>query len=322
MKKPTQSLFALAIAAALFVSSCGKNYDPGPNPSTVYDKSNVNELFKEFRSIPEVQCVTAGTQQTITFAKGTRLTFYPNSFKDAAGAIITSGTVCIEMIEMYKPGDMISNGASTSTVEGSILRSGGQVHINATKNGVKLYANVYGISFLQPSASSLPMDLYYGSRNNRDSVTTWTIANTTLPGTTAPGTTTDSIEVRYIFDSCRNFDFINCDKLYSTAPLKSVKIILPDTSFNPVNTRVIVVVKVANAAIYANGPLDSFSPLPTTWITSIPENTSIHIVAITKKNDSYYYYEKEMKVLTVDISVNALLTKETNEYITARLFAL
>jgi hypothetical protein len=227
--------YRLIVFVALIVAvagACSKKYNNPNNvepnvvnpfggpPGSLTPGSQLNKLFKDLRSVPERQCVTAGVSQTVTFKKGTKLIFYPNSFKDKAGNIITSGTVCLEVTEMYKPGDMIANRATTMSDEG-ILQSGGQVYIKATKNGEEVFANKYGIAYLQPAPSEQPMNLYYGDRSNSDSLVIWTSANISLAGTSTTKTTKTSDSVglgylypmHYVFDSCSKLQFINCDRL-------------------------------------------------------------------------------------------------------------
>lgn len=324
MKKPTQSLFALAITAALFVSSCGKKYDPGPNPSTVYDKSKLNELFKEFRSTPEVQCVTAGIQQTISFAKGTRLTFYPNSFKDASGAIITSGTVCLEVTEMYKPGDMIANRATTVTNDGKLLQSGGQVYIKATKDEQEVFANRYGIAYPQPAASSLNMSLFYGNTANTDSVITWVDGSqATVSGGTASGTSADTVLIRYQFDSVTNFSYINCDQFSSYSNITNVFIRVPDNSFNNGNSQIFLIFPSINSVTFLgeySSDNNVFSLRQPYY--KVPVGMKINIVVMNNKDGNYFYYEQTGITVTENMTLNTTPTKQSLEFIKAKLSAL
>ncbi len=313
---PKNQFLFLAASALLLVVACHKT--PAPEKNNPTNIATLSEPFKDLRSTPEKQCVTAGAYQTITFAKGTRLTFYPKSFKDAAGSIITSGTVCIEMIEMYKAGDMIANRASTTTTDGGILMSGGQVHIKATKDGQEVYANKYGIAFKQPAASTQPMDLYYGKRNS-DSVITWTKANTASPGTSVPGTTIDSTTVYYMFDSCTDFNFINCDQLRSTAARTDAKVKINNSDYNPLNTQVLLLLPSINSII-------NFKYNKTTKIfeigKDIPVGMAAAIVIISNANGEYLYYEHTNMTVAEGFTVNATMTKETREGIKTKLSAL
>jgi len=206
MKNVCYSLLIMC-GLLLHFASCKKNQKPKPTVTSTSDtvstdpptaptytyanKTNLNKLFAPIRSTPQSFSVTAGASHKVTGSKGTVLSFYPNSFKDANGNIITSGTINIQLIEMYKPGQMIANRATT-TANGQLLKSGGQVYISATKAGAPVYANKYGIAYPQPAASSVPMQLFYGNTQNADSVVTWAMADTTKPGAVANGTVNTS----------------------------------------------------------------------------------------------------------------------------------
>ncbi|GAA4466782.1 hypothetical protein GCM10023093_21420 [Nemorincola caseinilytica] len=300
-------------------------------PSYGGNGSGLNKLFRELRYRPETKCITAGKLQTITFGKGTRLTFYPNSFKDGAGRTITSGTVCLEVIEMPKPGDMIANRATTISAGNTILTSGGQVHIKATKGGETVYARKYGIAFKQAASSMQPMALYYGNTNNTDSLVIWggssSVTGAFEPGTTdtlppPPGDTTGGYGLGfwYQFDSCTDFNWINCDYFYATTAAKTqVKVIVADTGANGSNTQVFMAIPAINAAL----PLYYQSGAPLTYKTAdIPEGLTASVVVIMKKNMQYYYSETLAFLITTQFNIVAYPMPQTIGYIQGRLAAL
>ena len=323
MKKTPQILIALTLAVATFALSCGKNYEPGPGPTPVAtDKSQLNTLFKSFRSTPEIKCVTAGMQQTVVFSKGTKLTFYPNSFRTATGSPITSGTVCLEVIEMYKPGEMIANRAAT-TYHNELLISGGQVYIKATKDGQEVYANKYGIGFRQPSASTQPMRLFYGNTNNEDSVTTWTTDTTVNNiGNISESTVRDTTGISaaqgwyYQFDSCTDFNWINCDFFRNNNdPKTNITINTSDTTFNRKNTTVFIVFPTLNSVSIAY----SYTALNSFIGPNFPIGMSFNIIVLAKKNGEYYYEEQTGLTVTANAVINSTPTKQTEDYIKNKL---
>ena len=103
---------ALSCLLFNFFASCEKT-----NTSSTYIVFHLNQLFSGLRSTPQNFTVTAGRDTTIYGTNNTLLHFYTNSFKDAGGNIIQSGTVYIQLIEMYKPGDMICNRATTMAMD-------------------------------------------------------------------------------------------------------------------------------------------------------------------------------------------------------------
>jgi hypothetical protein len=323
MKKNPQIFLALTIAVALLVVSCRKTNDPAPGPTPVgTDKSELNNLFKAFRSSPEIKCVTAGTSQTVVFSKGTKLTFYPNSFETATGATITSGTVCLEVIEMYKPGEMIANRATT-TYNNQLLKSGGQVHIKATQNGVEVFANKYGIGFRQPGATMQPMRLFYGDTNNEDSVTTWTTdtivfdkGSFTEMATFDTSGSAASNAWYFQFDSCTDFKWINCDYFTNnTDPRTNITIKPSDTTFNRTNTTIYMVFPVFNAVAGAYSNTDKY--LFTGY--NFPIGLNMKVVMLSNKNGEYYYEEQTGLTVAANMTITTTPTKQSLEYIKEKM---
>ena len=152
MNRTQNIVFLTAIFAVLSLVACRKpnnsrtTNDPyvpvNPNgqppvnyPGSGATSATLKSLFNDLRSTPQTLTTTAGVSSTLYGTKGTRITFYPNSFKDASGNIITSGNIVIKLTEMLTPGAMIAENATTQTTDGDILRSGGQVKIEASKDG-------------------------------------------------------------------------------------------------------------------------------------------------------------------------------------------
>ncbi len=185
MKQKLLSIPTLFCAACFTLTSCQKDYNASTDVETI---SELVDLFTALRPTPQNLSVTAGREQVITGASGTMLHFYPNSFKDKNGHIITSGTVNLQLTEMYKPGDMIANCASTSTVDGFPLQSSGQINVSATMNGEKVYANKYGVAFKQ-TGTQTPMALYYGNANSDNPVVVWNISEANVGSRSNGGVT-------------------------------------------------------------------------------------------------------------------------------------
>lgn len=340
--------YRLLVGAAALIAlagACSKKYkqpdtvEPnvvnpfGGPPGSLTPGSQLNKLFKDLRSVPERQCVTAGVAQTVTFKKGTKLTFYPNSFKDAAGKIIANGTVCLEVIEMYKPGEMIANRATTTSGE-VMLQSGGQVYINATMDGQKVYANKYGIAFKQPAASIQPMALYFGNTNNSDSVATWDTGSTAM-GMIVTGTVTDTVDTSdtsgsggggagsftpvyyYQFDTCISFNWINCDYPWNKYPRTNVNIKCTDTGFSYNNTQAFLVFPEINGVMKLRFSFTSNGMSTSTH--SIPTGVKGHLIIAACKYDRYYYSEIRDFTVTENIELNTTLQHKSLGYIQSKL---
>ena len=155
MSRAFQSLIALFFIGLAISISCKKKEN-----TTSAVITHLNELFADIKTAPQNFTVTAGKYQTVIGLDSTVINFYPNSFKDENGAIISLGNINIELLEVYKPGDMIANRTS-ATASGQLIQSGGQINLVATMNGKQVYANKYGIAFKQKSLSYKPMELYF-----------------------------------------------------------------------------------------------------------------------------------------------------------------
>ncbi len=312
------SLATVAIMAQL--SSCKKtDYN---NSSTIIPagSNNIATLFAALRPASQSFTVTAGTYQTITTTSGSKVSFYPNTFKDASGHIITSGTVNIQLTEAAKPGDMILNRAFPVSTDGQLLISGGEMNLKATMGGQPVYANKYGVQFRQPTGSSQPMNLFIGSTGS-DSSTTWTLGDTTT-GTTATGTTIDSTAVTnayYTFDSCNHFNWINCDHfLGSGGTLTDVNVVFPDTSYNRTNTAAFIVFPSINSVmnVYDDGTSGGFTA------RNVPVGMTVKVVTLSYKSGNAYYAEQTGVVVTSGIIIHPTPAVQTLTYITSALSAL
>ena len=246
------AFFCLVIA----IGACKKNAN---TPTGSYQ--NIAELLTAMKSTPQNFNVEAGSAHTIVGAKGTVINFYPNSFLDIKGNPITSGTINIQLTEMTSPGEMIANGSTTMTTTQYILQSGGEVNITATMNGQSVKANRYGIGFPQSAPSTKPMQLYFGVTGSLQtsnligtSLVNWNTADSVRTGTSSQGTVNvDSSLAKilyynsyYIFDSCTNFGWINCDHVFTQPTTEmTINIVLPDKSFDPTNTMFFIVIRLS-----------------------------------------------------------------------------
>ncbi len=341
MNSAYRSLLLVCLAAMLFTTSC---YKSGYNSVVVTpvnsNETKLNQLFSGLRYVPQNISVTAGFTQTVYGINGTKLTFYPNSFKDNSGNIITRGIINIQLTEIYTTGGMIANRAATTTADGRLLTSGGEVLIAATMNGQEVFANKYGVGF-RAVPSKQPMLLLYGNADTRDSVVSWATPGSPLPGAFAAGTVTNAdtslvvvitsagpdtvtthtaVTTYYQFDSCASFNWINCDYFYSSsAQLTDVRVMLPDTSFNQSNTEVFVVFPTINAAAHMsqyNIATHTFD-LPNGYY--IPTGMPMDIVVATNKSGSYYYYSDTSVSTTNNMFIYAEMSQMSLDAIKTQL---
>ena len=341
MNRAYRSLLLLCLAAMLFTTSCHKSgYNSPAVTSADSDETRLNQLFSGLRSTPQHIAVTAGFSQTVYAGNGTKLTFYPNSFKDNSGNVIRKGIINIQLTEIYTIGDMIANRAATATTDGRLLTSVGQILITATMNGEEVFANKYGVGF-HATPSQQPMLLFYGNANTPDSVVSWSTPGTPQPGAFAAGTVSNSdtgivvvitssgpdtitthtvIMTYYQFDSCASFGWINCDYFYgSSAQLTDVRVMMPDTSFNQSNTEVFIVFPTINAAAHMSQYDASTHTFDLPKGYYIPVGMPVDIVVATNKNGSYYYYGDTGVNTTDNMFIYAELSAASLDYIKTQL---
>lgn len=332
------TLFALTLA------SCSKKSDPGnpvfgnpghdqvhtytdPSILTV-DRSHLGQLFSSLRVVPQTLMVQAGQYTKVHGANGTLLSFYPGSFKDAAGNVINSGTVQIELVELYRPGYMIRQRAGT-TVDGQLLQSGGQVKITAAMNSQPVYASKYGIGFKQTAASVQPMSLYYGNTANADSIVNWTQASpATGNNVQQTAVITDSVNGfgdYYMFDTCTSFQWVNCDRIAIENPqaqLTNVLLNTGDTSLNCNNTSIYIVFPAYNCVSYFDQYDNTNRVFRLSQHFYLPVGVSMTIVAMSNKNGSYYYASQSNVTVTANMSLNLAMEPQSLAYITNALLNL
>jgi hypothetical protein len=291
----TQLMSALMISVTvLCLSSCKSDQDPIPvNP--VATDLPINDLYRALKPQPQSFNVNAGSSQTITGAKGTVITFNPQSFKTQAGVVITSGNINIKLTEALTPGQMIMNRVSTVTDADNLLQSGGSVNIVATLNGSPVYANRYKVSFKQPSLSSQPMALFNGivtpSGINEGAVIWSNNPTNTINGTTILNGNDSMENAYYIFDSCTNFNWVNCDYFSNTPdPKTDITVVMPDGTYNDSTTDVVMILPALNMVCgigHYNAATHSFNLGTSNYF--VPLGNNIKVVIMGVKNGVYFF---------------------------------
>jgi hypothetical protein len=302
MRKLMTPLIILGMAIGFGACSDDKN------PTPANETKSIASLYQSLKETPQGFTVNAGAWQSITGARGTIIRFNPQSFKDASGNIITAGTVNIALTEAYTPGQMLLNNVTTETDSHELLGSGGCVNIVATINNQEVFANSYSISFKQPGANEQSMALFNGIVST-DPLTVGTIWSSDSSNTITRATK-DSLSnptFYYAFDTCLNFNWINCDHFISAPDPKSdVKVVLPDSSYNATNTRVFIIFPELNMVTglsHYDASTSSFTLGYPSYF--LPVGTNIKVVVLSARNNSYYLDLKENITVTNNISITA-----------------
>ncbi|WP_341907891.1 hypothetical protein [Fluviicola taffensis] len=169
MKYINFSSLLMAGVVLIFTTACKKDKtqptspdltNPATNYATAFFNNNLSNGTQTFT-------INAGQAQTITAEKGTVVHFNANSFVTANGSPVT-GTIQIELVEIYSKSDMILMNKQTVGKTGngvSPLISGGQFSIVAKQNGQKLKLAPgmnYQIDAPAPNGTTGMMGLFYG----------------------------------------------------------------------------------------------------------------------------------------------------------------
>ena len=312
----------------MLVTSCRKSDYRASTLIKAEDVTNINVLFSSLRTSPQYFTVTAGIYSEVRAAEGTRLRFYPHSFKDKAGNIITSGSVLVGITEMYGPGAALAN-RSASLSGNQLLNNTGQAYVTASMNGGEIGVTKYGIDFLSLVNSGMPMGLYYGVTDYSDSLVRWMRVGNTV-GTAVTGTVFDTMSV-YLIDTMgtgidtlrvyRNYNqFDSCGALHwvsSQYPaarntgLTNLSVIPVDSSFNGSNTAVFVAFPDYNAVV----PVSDYNSKTHTFTMAagynIPLESRVDIVAVAYKNGLLYCSTQNNVTLTQDMIFTPSMTPHT-----------
>jgi len=284
MKRTIKMIFIGAIALALgFFGGCKKD-----SSSTV---QTLKGFFNETGVPVQTFTINAGTFQKVVGAKRTIIYFNPNSLLDGNGNPVT-GSVQVTLKEIYTKGDMILSNATT-TSNGVLLQSGGEIFLSASKNGQQLNINpAQPLTLLFPQDSSQSdMQLFTGAFEENNNVAADSTLNWDPTGDTATVVidTTGGFYATYFSFPLDNFGWSNCDRFWNLSGGTDPQVKLP-TDFDQSNTVVYMVFDAERAAaqadMFSNGIFRFHAGEHT------PIGLQVTIIAIAKKDDQYYYAVK------------------------------
>jgi len=289
----------LIFAAIFFIFSCEKD-NSTPTTSNVKKQSALTDLFKNIAPPIQNFTITAGQYQVVTGEKGTKIAFFNNSFKKKDGTILTSGSVKIVLQEMLTGSEMILAN-KTTTSNGQLLQSGGQILVKAYLNGEELLVNKNAKpEVLIPSNTLRTMSLYAGTIKENDSIKGDTSINWDI--------TKDTVKVKdtqafvggtfwprgygFFMDS---FRYWNCDQLWDAPSGRTELNITLPTGFVDSNSSVFIYFTSINSVAKCEGFIKSTNTFHLNHSTA-PIGMSIKILAIGHKNGKYYYEIKSAMV--------------------------
>ncbi len=269
-----------------FILSCHKN------ESNTTTSGQMAPFFQQTQVQSQTFAVTAGQFSQVTGAKSTQLYIYPGSLVLPNGNAAT-GSVQVELKELYTHGDMILSNATT-TSGSQLLQSGGELYITATQNGQNLLIN-----------HNSPIQAYMPATGNGVSgmqrFTGQVVSNNTAAGNMINWglLANDTALAPLIWDSAQggmflayaiaidSFGWTNCDQFPTqTNGGADVGVQLP-TGFDNTNTSVYMIFNAANTIAPADrwsAPIYKFHSGENT-----PLGLNISIVAVSQKGTNYYY---------------------------------
>lgn len=246
------------------------------------DSMNLAELKgKKFKYRGVQDNPLYGSKGTILYMPGIN----EMSFQD--GKPLT-GNVQVELIEIYKPGDMILYNKQTVS-GGRILESGGQVYINVTSDGkpvnISRFSRTYSVFF--PGKNRGLMDIFYGDETPTNGMNWINFGNPQCKEDCGikSSVTYDSLEnvkQGYQFYPVR-FKWINCDRFYEY-PGEKTKVDFVSKVPGMEKLITYIVFPDINSVINVFG--DKSLEMP------IGENIKIISYAITEKKEYYFFYKE------------------------------
>lgn len=289
---------SIIIIAALAVTavSCRKETESSGSAGRIGSgqPANLTALFAQRTSDARQQfTVDASLGGVVTGGQGTTLTFLPNAFRSATGAIPT-GQVSIELIEVLdlrtmlrlnKPTVSVRNGMAT------LLRSGGQVRVRAMQGGSSLRIGSNTMSVRIPADAIDPlMEVFYGT-DQVDGTVGWVEA--VEEGLLGDSTSSGQSPFFYEFDA-DSLGWLNCD-YFPISAITSIRVALPNNFTN------------ANTIAWVAVP--SLNGLTSTWAEDmmlvsglIPIGASAMVIALHENADGHY--ESSFTPITIAPNMN------------------
>jgi len=241
----------------------------------------ISNFFKQnVLNATQTFTIDASTYEYITGSKGTKLYINANTFKDQFNNIVT-GNVTIELIEIQTKADMILLN-KTTTSNGNLLISGGEISVKAFQNGSQLMlaTNAY-IGVNMPTNNPVNMQLFTGTEDDNGNLN-WDSTGTNVIVDTLGGFNFNLDSLTLNNDS---LGWINCDYFYGQGNLTTLNVIT-SSPYNGANTFIYLFFN----NIYSVAPL-SWSNNTQNFVSysnSLPVGSQMTIVAISEINGQYY----------------------------------
>lgn len=280
-------ILSLLVLATLGMVACKKNeVIPAPTPTSdmaSYFTDNENEAKQNFS-------VDASTWNTFTGDNGVKINVPANSFVYSNGNTVT-GTIDFELIEVLDVSSMVSLN-KTTTSNGEILVSGGQIKLIASQNSSQVFlAQGMAVEVKVPTANpDWQMELFVGNQNSTGNVD-WvsSVVDTTQQDSIIiVGDTTGTGWIDYYsFDFTNDsLGWINCDYFWNNSSPETDVIAQLDTVYNSINTACFLVFTDINSvmSLYQYSAINNGEFLG----SNIPTGQSVTFACISEIDGQYY----------------------------------
>lgn len=207
---------------------------------------DVNKLFEELGVKSQFYSINIDHSDCITGEKGTIICFSASSLIDLGGSIV-SGSVDVELKEIYDQKDMVASNKHT-VANGRILVSGGEIFLKVTQNDEELKLLPTATTIVQMPIDDTndqwwnnDMSVFYGTESEDGSID-WgdAQAQAFVAETPIINDTINTFYGLFYQFTIDRFDWINCDYFYDEPNITPISIKVPN-NYNNTNTAVFLV---------------------------------------------------------------------------------
>jgi hypothetical protein len=243
--------------------------------------SNLSDIFNQnILDSKQSFTIDAGLAQSISGSKGTYIYIPANSFQDNSNNLV-SGNISIELIEIQTKADMILLN-KTTTSNGRLLVSGGELSIKAFQNGEQLIlSSSANVSIQMPTNNPVNMSLFSGIEDSTGNV------NWDSTGTNATVDSSGNFSFNIYSGTLGNdsLGWINCDYFYGQSNLTTLSVLVP-TNHDETNTAIYLFFNnlYSVAPAWWNTTDDNFQ----SYQSSLPIGEQLTIVAVSEINGQMY----------------------------------
>ncbi|MBA9073099.1 hypothetical protein GGR22_001225 [Flavobacterium gossypii] len=297
--KKIGQLFILGI----LVASCSKN-DDGDTPDYVPSASAFAALREEALDTQTFTFNAEDGATTFTTANGVQFTINGNCLTQNGNPI--TGQVVVEYAELFNPGTMLVTNKPTMgrmpNGDMSLLISGGEFYINATKNGQQLAISC-PMQVIIPAnltgGADTGMSLWDGTIDE-DGNLEWDEQDR------ANGENGVFVEGPNYYAYFSSFGWTNVDRFYSDPRPKTTILAEAPTGYNFENSAIYLHYDGEGSSL---AKLDTFNPTTNQFSEhygQIPVGLECHVIFVTEDNGQWRYAIKSVTIAANDVYVFTL----------------